>query len=59
MAAMNPQLGAALQNPQMRAMLTNPEVMRRMSDPATVQVLELLLFYVDYIFLFYLLLLLR
>ena len=38
MAAMNPQLGAALQNPQIRNMLSNPDFLRQMSDPATLQV---------------------
>lgn len=41
MAAMNPELGAALQNPQMRAMLQNPDFMRRMADPNTMQVSEM------------------
>ena len=40
MAAMNPQLGAALQNPQIRNMLSNPDFLRQMSDPATLQVSE-------------------
>jgi hypothetical protein len=38
MAAMNPQLGQALQNPQVRAMMTNPDFIRQMTDPATMQV---------------------
>ncbi len=35
MAAMNPQLGAALQNPAIRAMMTSPEFLRQMSNPNT------------------------
>ena len=38
MAAMNPQLGAALQNPQIRSMLSDPNFLRQMSDPAVLQV---------------------